>query len=541
MNQIRQIILLLILAQANSGFSQSAEWVSAAFGYESDISAEAIAIDGDDNIISVGYYKGILEFSDGQRLVGFGTSREIVIQKINASGDILWIKDYNSAGTLEATTVTADNQNNIFISGRFNSSASFDGIPLVSSQSSYNYFIVKIDSDGNTIWAKTIPGISAEKPTIAADSENNIYIVGEFSGTRSFNGTDLSISNGKLYLIKLNSNGQYIYTKQMGSTGSSSNGTLTIDSQDNIIIVGRTLVDAVFGNDSYDTGGGYVVKINSLGEFLWSKQTTDFIGKSLVTDSQNNILFTGSYTGTVQFDDETLSSPNFSSLFVAKLNGSGHKIWLKDIPLNSTPLYFRRPVVTVNAADYLYLVFGFKGELNYEGNTYTATNSNNTSQDIIISSLGNTADSGEVTWSKQFNRIDYTRDKILIAKDNSLYLTSKIRTSDFDGISLQNATPARIIVAKIKNNTLSSDAILATNRSTSLTYNEIQDKYIILLNRQVTKLDVKIFDISGRQIKSIHKKGSVNKVSFDLNGASGIYFLTILTENGYESFKILKK
>ena len=61
------------------------------------------------------------------------------------------------------------------------------------------------------------------------------------------------------------------------------------------------------------------------------------------------------------------------------------------------------------------------------------------------------------------------------------------------------------------------------------------------MNRQVTKLDVKIFDISGRQIKSIHKKGSVNKVSFDLNGASGIYFLTILTENGYESFKILKK
>lgn len=535
-------IFIFIFFQTNIVFSQSTEWVSAAFGFESDTTAEAIALDSNNNVISVGYYEGILDFPNGDRFIGFGTTREIVIQKLNNFGEILWVKDYNSLGTLEATTVTIDTEDNIYVAGRFNSTTSFDGISLSSPHFSYNYFILKLDVNGKTIWAKTVPGILAEKPIIASDSKNNIYILGEFSGTREFNGIELSVKNGKLYLVKLDSKGNYVFVKQMGATGSSSDGTLTIDKQDNVIVTGKTLVNAVFGNESYDSGGGYIVKINESGSFLWSRQLGNFIGQSIITDSQNNIIVSGSYSGVSHFDDEILSSPDFSSLFVAKLNSSGNKIWLKDIQLNSEPFYFRRAVLGINEADNLYLTFGFKGELNYEGVTYNATNSSFGTQDIIISSLGTTIDNGAVNWSKQYKGIDYTRDKVLAANNISLYLTSAIRTSTFDEVSLENANPARIIVAKIVDDTLSTDLNSIKNKRSFIIYNKVEDNYTLFFNKQTNDdIILYIYDVSGRIIKKIKKQESLNKFTFDISSTSGIYFLKVVSKNGCETFKFLKK
>lgn len=533
----------MVLISFNHLFAQSAEWVSPAFGFESDTTTEGIAIDNDNNVISVGYYKGILSFPNGDRFIGFGTTREVAIQKIDASGNILWTKDYNSTGTVEASTVTTDTDNNIYISGKLTSTTSFDGISLTSSfsSSSYNYFVLKLDPDGNTLWAKTIPGISAEKPIIVSDSKNNIYILGEFSSTRTFNGTELNVNNGKLYLIKLNTDGNYVYVKQMGATGSSSKGTLTIDSQDNIVITGQTLVNAVFGDDFYNSGGGYVVKLNSLGDFLWSKQLAGLTGNSIVTDSQNNILLTGTYSGTVQIEDETLSSPDFGSLFVLKLDDLGNKIWVKDIQLNATPFYFRRPVIAINNTDNLYITFGFKGTLNYDGTIYNATTSEGTTEDIIISSLGDTNNNGSINWSKQYQRIGYTRDKILAAKDNSLFLTARIRTSSFDGIPLENPNPARIIVAKISDHTLSNNAVSTENKKSFVSYEVFQDRYTLNFHKRINQFSLTIFDVSGKEIQKINNKESLMNFSFKINGASGIYFLTLVTENGVESFKVLKE
>ena len=129
-----------------------------------------------------------------------------------------------------------------------------------------------MDAEGNTLWAKTITGISAEKPMITTDSKNSVYIVGEFSNTKDFFGTELTRNNGSLYLVKLDSAGNFLFVKQMGATGSTTRATLVIDKEDNVIITGYSLVNAVFGNDFYDTGGGFLVKLNVSGDFIWSKQ-----------------------------------------------------------------------------------------------------------------------------------------------------------------------------------------------------------------------------------------------------------------------------
>ena len=432
MRHLKKVFILVLFLQSIIAYSQTTAWVSAAFAFESDTQSEGVAIDNDNNIISVGYYRVTLRFQNQSRLLGFGTSGDVVIKKVNDSGELVWAKNYSGAANLSATTVATGTDYSIFIAGKFNGKTNFDGIELISSVSNNNYFVVKMDAEGNTLWAKTITGISAEKPMITTDSKNSVYIIGEFSSTKGFFGTQLTRNNGSLYLVKLDSAGNFLFVKQMGATGSTTRATLVVDKEDNVIITGYSLVNAVFGNDFYDTGGGFLVKLNVSGDFVWSKQIGGFLPTTIDTDTNNNIL-SGSYSGVQKWDNQTFTSPDFSSIFVTKLSSIGNKIWLKNVPLFEAPFYFRRPVVTLNENDQIYFAFTFMGELNYEGSIYNASELNNGPKDIMLSSLDNT--NGDLVWNKHLVKNFYTRDKIIAAKNNSVYITSKILTSSFDGIT----------------------------------------------------------------------------------------------------------
>ena len=538
MRELKKVFTLVLFLNSILAYSQTTDWVSAAFAFESDTQPEGVAIDNDNNIISVGYYRGTLRFQNQSTLLGFGTSGDVVIKKVNDSGELVWAKNYSGAANLSATTVATGTDNSIYIAGKFNGKTNFDGIELISSVSNNNYFVVKMDAEGNTLWAKTITGISAEKPMITTDSKNSVYIVGEFSNTKDFFGTELTRNNGSLYLVKLDSAGNFLFVKQMGATGSTTRATLVIDKEDNVIITGYSLVNAVFGNDFYDTGGGFLVKLNVSGDFIWSKQIGGFLPTTIDTDTNNNIILSGSYSGVQEWDDQTFTSPDFSSIFVAKLSSIGDKIWLKNVPLFEAPFYFRRPVVTLNENDQIYFAFTFMGELNYEGSIYNASELNNEPTDIMLSSLDNT--NGDLVWNKHLVKNFYTRDKIIAAKNNSVYITSKILTSSFDGITLSSFNPPRIIVAKIFDNTLSTENYFDENNKSALIYNKLENNYTLQFKTNVDYISLAIFDVKGSLIDRLSQKGNTNSFAFNINGTPGIYFLKVTSKKGIETFKLLK-
>jgi nucleoid-associated protein YgaU len=94
------------------------------------------------------------------------------------------------------------------------------------------------------------PSKSLELDHIALDSNNNVYILGMFAGTVTFDGlagpnssTKSSNNNSNdLYLNKYNSSGTYVKTYVIGGTGNESAGTLAIDKNNNIYYSGE------FGN-----------------------------------------------------------------------------------------------------------------------------------------------------------------------------------------------------------------------------------------------------------------------------------------------------
>ncbi len=88
---------------------------------------------------------------------GDSYDREIFVAKYDPDGNVVWVKQAGGERQNEARKIKVDNDSNIYLTGQFSGTASFDSISLtVSSGDSYDreIFVAKYDPDGDIEWAK---------------------------------------------------------------------------------------------------------------------------------------------------------------------------------------------------------------------------------------------------------------------------------------------------------------------------------------------------------------------------------------------------
>lgn len=251
-------------------------------------------------------------------------------------------------------TIT-DDVGNVYNSGTFTGTIDFDPGPGVSSVSQLgnftDIFVSKTAPDGSFIWVKTFGGSNGgfcEAKELATDG-TNIYFAGRFTGTIDFDpgpGT-LQISSSStndIYLMKLNSNGDLVWVN-------------TFEGQLN-------------------TGG-------------------------LAVDATGNLLFNGSFEGTVDFDPAAgvvnLFAPaSADNPFITKFDSNGNLLWAEELSCNSTA---RSTAITVDDAGSAYWLGTFSGTINL--NPLTGTNSQTSlgGSDIFMVKLDA---SGNYQWGYAF-------------------------------------------------------------------------------------------------------------------------------------------
>ena len=250
----------LLVAKYNT--SGTLLWAKALGGGPED-SAQGVSVDSSDNIIVVGY-----TLSDG------AGGPDFLIAKYNTSGTLLWDKTLGGPGSEFAYGVDVDSSDNIVVVGGGTS----DGA------GNYDFFIAKYNSSGTLLWDKTLGGSSAEFGYgVAVDSSDNIVVVG-------YTLSDGAGSNDFL-IAKYNSSGTLLWDKTLGGTGSDTANSVSIDSFDNIVVVGSTASDGAGSNDFL------VTKYNSSGTLLWDKTlggTGSDTANSVSIDSFDNIVVVGS-------------------------------------------------------------------------------------------------------------------------------------------------------------------------------------------------------------------------------------------------------
>jgi len=339
------LTITILLFSSISLFSQAPnwKWSKSISGY-CNITANIVS-DGNGNIYIAGYFNDstldmgniILTNPDN---TGYG--EDIFFAKYDSSGSILWAKQFGGGGVYdlqECQDITIDKIGNVYLTGWFSDTITFDNIILTSSGTNGSgSFIAKFDTSGNVIWAKGLGGdMFTPYNSITTDILGNVYLTGSFKGPYiSFDSDTLTGLGVNVFIAKYDSSGNIIWAKSSSGGDTGYNSYITTDK------IGNSYINSAFSNDTisfdnislYNTSGHdhFIVKYDSSGNVVWAKNG-DYGFTDFIADSISNLFITGctSVSSSMNFGNQSLNYPSYgnSDIFIFKIDTSGNVIWIK--------------------------------------------------------------------------------------------------------------------------------------------------------------------------------------------------------------------
>ena len=173
-----------------------------------------IRIDKNGNVFSTGSFNNTADFDPGAGTYNLTSAGywDNYVSKLDTNGNFVWAKAMGGTLTDNSYGLALDAGGNVYTTGGFASTVDFDpgpGTYNVTSSASVDIFISKLDTDGNFVWVKQMPGTGIQYGmSIAVDGIGNVYSIGDNLGVTDFDpgaGTyNLSTSGyNDIYLSKL--------------------------------------------------------------------------------------------------------------------------------------------------------------------------------------------------------------------------------------------------------------------------------------------------------------------------------------------------
>jgi Beta-propeller repeat len=233
-----------------------------------DCGGTALATDPAGSVIIVGSFNYTIDLDPGAGVVSItdmsGGYNNSWIEKLDVSGNFKWGSILGSADILGVMGVCVDQAGNSYNTGFFRGTTDFDpgtGVYALSTSGSNNdNYIQKLDSNGNFLWARQIEGANAQADGMAIDSKRNIYLTGFFNGTYDFDpgpGT-FSMSSGTFN----NTFTMKIYQYKYGDDVAAGCGSYTLAG--NTITASGTYLDTLTAALGMDSIVSVEVTINTI-------------------------------------------------------------------------------------------------------------------------------------------------------------------------------------------------------------------------------------------------------------------------------------
>jgi len=247
---------------------------------------------GDDS--SLDYY---FPTSDGGNILGgvFTDGWGFVICKEDVSGGIVWQHNYSKGNGAILRSMIAANDGGYFMLGE---SLYTDSNVSIHYGSSFDpdLWILKVDSNGNKVWSKVIGGTGYESGgALVSAPGGGCYVVGG-TGSYDYDCTG-NHGGGEVYLARLDSNGNLLWHKDMGGTTEEVGTAAFANNKGGVVIA--ALAHSDDGDVHHHIGGSdyWVLEVDSSGNILWDNcygtSTSDEIPYAVCKATDGSIWMNG--------------------------------------------------------------------------------------------------------------------------------------------------------------------------------------------------------------------------------------------------------
>ncbi len=562
--KITFLLTFMQLILVGSISAQNLDWVAHIGGFSNEIPYD-LTVDDSGYVYSTGSFWGTVDFDpspDSMFLSSAGFAEEVFVQKLDGDGNLIWAKNFGGPVLQWSSSLVVDDLYNVYTTGIYYDTVDFDpdtaAVAILEGNTDMKVFVQKLDANGNFVWVKSLGGSSyIRSESMTVDNSNNIYITGYFGDTIDFDpgpGISNKISNGMsdIFIVKLDENGNFVWVKTIGGTGSDKGTFLTGDGSNNIYLSGF-FYDTV----DFDPNSGvvnlstdsiymnpFVLKLDENGNFVWAKSMggSDYgTAEGIAIDPVGNVLTIGQFMGTMDFDPNigtfNLTATGLSDIYIQKLDGNGNFIWAKGFGGSQPDL---AAAIDVDNLGNIYTTGTFYGTADFDPGAGVQNVSVTGRYDAYVQKLDA---AGNFVWA--FNIGGYNRDNgvaIAVDHDRNVYTIGDFEeTADFDpGAGVLNITAKNvsdIFIQKLDSTT--NVSITKVELPLVKIYpNPTNGLINVDLGHQVD-VSIAVYTLDGQLI--YYKENIYEQIhQVDLKESVGVFFLEIDAQNKKQHFKLIK-
>jgi len=177
--------------------------------------------------------------------------------KYNAGLQPQWVK-YVDDITCTQPEVTCNDPDYVYLAGDLFDETQFDSITLAGPLWVYDFFVARLDSQGNFVWARDIDDEAntgdaslSKRNFFLGDADNNVYLTGFMRGTIHWGNGIITYSQGysrSALALKLDKNGNLVYAVSGGGESNDQSLSGTVGTNNDFYLAGYGTDDIAFGN-----------------------------------------------------------------------------------------------------------------------------------------------------------------------------------------------------------------------------------------------------------------------------------------------------
>ena len=348
-----------------------------------------------------------------------------------------WVRSFGGDESDKGISIGVDSLGFIYVSGYFNTSATFGTITLTNSPASgtnKEMFVIKMDSLGNVLWAiaggdQTGSCCDDRALGMHVTPGGDVFITGTFWSTYDLGSCSVSNSQGNSHdtsvLAKIDKDGNCVWVIAFGTNNTSGGCPWPIyDADDHSYDVkvdqdGFIYVTGFFSGynaefdgftiDNPDWGTtctplGYIGKLDQSGNWLWVdkfdgiKDARGSRDNRLAIDQYSNIYVCGGFENTANYGPLTLNSNGEWDAFIFKMDTDGNWIWARNVGSNKTD---RANSIAVDVCDDIYVTGEYRNPMVFQGadaSNGTDTLSHKQKRDVFVAKINS---QGNWQWAKR--------------------------------------------------------------------------------------------------------------------------------------------